>query len=393
MVKEAIAVSNEILKVRDLTVRFYTYAGVVKALEGINFDIKDGEAFGIVGETGCGKSVTALSILKITPSPGQIENGEVLFKRGEKYDDLMELDEEEIRKIRGNEISMIFQEPSEALNPVYSIGDQISESFLAHRKEEMVKKVIKDLEEEMENSNGFRKRILSIEHSLYEKMLENDDSIILKVASKIPILNSYKNRLYEEAEKRSIRILKDVGIPDPEGVVDKYPHEMSGGMNQRALISIALACKPRLLIADEPTSNLDVSIQRRILGIVDDMREEYGVSVLHITHNLGVVAENCDRVSVMYAGEIVEIADVEELFENPLHPYTEMLLGSVPSPEKDRLPEVKGSVPDLVSPPSGCRFHPRCPWTDEVCKKSSPPLKEIEKDHYVACHEVEEGSK
>ncbi|KXB06844.1 hypothetical protein AKJ52_01500 [candidate division MSBL1 archaeon SCGC-AAA382C18] len=380
---------DSILEVRGLTVRFYTYAGVVKALEGINFDIREGETFGIVGETGCGKSVTALSILRLVPSPGAIEEGEITFKRNGRFDDVMDLDEEELRRIRGNEISMIFQEPSDALNPVYTIGEQISEAFYAHRKEEMVKEVISDLEEEIKNSDGFRKRILGFENSLYQKMLENPDSLMLEFFSNIPILNRYKDRLKEEARRRSIEMLEDVGIPDPEGVFDKYPFEMSGGMNQRAVISMALACRPNLLIADEPTSNIDVSIQRRILDLIDDMKDEFGVSVLHITHNLGVVAENCDRVGVMYAGEIIEIADIEELFDNPLHPYTEMLLGSVPSPEKERLPEVGGSVPDLISPPSGCRFHPRCPRADEFCEESSPALKEVQKDHYVACRELE----
>lgn len=380
---------NSVLKVRNLTVRFYTYAGVVKALQGINFDIKEGETFGLVGETGCGKSVTALSILRLVPSPGRIEDGEIIFRRNGSSDNILGLDEEELRRIRGNEISMIFQEPSDALNPVYTIGEQISESFYAHREEEIIKEVIIGLEKEMDNSNGFRKRILGVEHSLYQKMLEDSDSWILKFASKIPILNRYKGRLEEEARKRSIEILEDVGIPDPEGVVNKYPFEMSGGMNQRAVISMALACRPKLLIADEPTSNIDVSIQGRILNLIDDIKEDFGVSVLHITHNLGVIAENCDRVGVMYAGEIVEVADVGELFSNPLHPYTKMLLGSVPSPEKDRLPEVEGSVPDLVSPPSGCRFNPRCPWADKICEKSSPNLKEIGENHYVACHKFE----
>ncbi len=380
---------DEVLKVRDLNVKFYTYAGVVKALEGVSFDIKDGETFGIVGETGCGKSVTALSLLRIVPSPGEIEGGELKFKRDEKFEDIMDFDEDELRSIRGNEISMIFQEPSDALNPVYTIGDQISESFLAHRKEDMIKKVIEQLEEEINSSSGLKKKLLDFEFSIFNKMLKDPDSWLLKIASKIPILNRYENRLDEEARKRSIQILEDVGIPNPEGVAKKYPHEMSGGMNQRAVISIALACKPRLLIADEPTSNLDVSIQRRILDIINDMKEEFGISVLHITHNLGVVAENCDRVGVMYAGEIVEIAKVDELFDNPLHPYTQMLLGSVPSPEKDILPEVEGSVPDLISPPSGCRFNPRCPWSEDVCEKSSSSLKEVKENHYVACRDIE----
>ena len=382
--------NGHVLKVRDLTVRFYTYAGIVKALENINFDVRNGETFGIVGETGCGKSVTALSVMGLTPTPGQVESGEVLFKRDHRLENLLELDEDELRKIRGNEISMIFQEPSESLNPVYSIGDQIAESFLVHRRDEMISKIMDDLKDERaKTENTLKKKILGAELSLYRKMNENPDSLALKITSKIPIVNRYENRLEEEARQRAIGILDDVGIPDPEDVVDKYPHEMSGGMNQRALISLALACNPRLLIADEPTSNLDVSIQARILDLIDDMKEEYGVSVLHITHNLGVVAENCDRVAVMYAGEIIEIAEVEELFENPLHPYTEMLLEAVPSKDKDSLPSVGGSVPDLISPPEGCRFHPRCPLSVEECEEGPPDLTELEEGHFVACHALE----
>lgn len=382
---------DNILEVNDLKVKFHTYAGVVKALKGINFEVKKGETFGIVGETGCGKSVTALSILGLVPTPGEIDGGQIIFKRDDKQDNLIELDDEELRRIRGNEISMIFQEPSDALNPVFSIGDQIGEAFLSHRKKELIDSVLENIDSELANeTNPLKRLVLSVEGSLYTRMKENDNSFLDEFFSKIPLLNKYRERLDVETEKRVIDILNSVGIPDPEDVVDKYPYEMSGGMNQRAVIASALACRPQLLIADEPTSNLDVSIQAQILDIIDGLQEKFGVSVLHITHNLGVIAQDCDRVGVMYAGRIVEIAEVEELFENPIHPYTRKLFRSVPSPEKEKLETVEGSVPDLISPPPGCRFNPRCPFSSSECEQSSPIMEEIEKDHYVSCHKLDE---
>lgn len=377
--------TDEVLKVNDLTVRFYTYSGVVKALEGVNFEVREGETFAIVGETGCGKSVTALSTMLLTPSPGEIVDGEVLFKRDSGYTDLTKLDEDQMREIRGNEISMIFQEPSDALNPVYDVGEQISESFLSHRKDELVKDKISEVEEDIDQSEDGGGRWLNTKLSLYKSMLD-EDSNLSNFASKVPLLNSYEDEIEDYARKKTKEILEDVGIPDPEGVADKYPHEMSGGMNQRAVISMALACKPKLLIADEPTSNLDVSIQKRILNILKNLKDEYNLSILYITHNLGLVAQTCDRVGVMYAGRIVESAPVKELFENPEHPYTKLLLKALPGSEKDELKSVEGSVPDLISPPSGCRFHPRCPVASEECEKRAPDMVEVGEDHKVACH-------
>lgn len=380
---------ENVLEVQDLVVRFYTYAGVVKALEGINLNIKEGETFGIVGETGCGKSVTALSILRLTPSPGQIEKGEILLKSNNDYKDLTKLDEKELRNIRGRDISMVFQEPGDALNPVYTIGEQIAEAFLVHQREDLLREVLNDINNEIKDENSLKRSILKTEKKIFRKMLKNSDSFTLKLLSKIPLVNRYEGRLEKAAEKRAIKLLEDVGIPDPEDVAVKYPYEMSGGMNQRAVISMAIACKPKLLIADEPTSNLDVSIQARILEILNDLKKEYGLSILYITHDLGVVAQTCDRAGVMYAGRIVEIAEIEELFENPHHPYTKLLLQAVPSPKKDSLESIGGSVPDLISPPSGCRFHPRCPEVCEECSSEIPELVEIKEGHWVACNDLQ----
>lgn len=377
---------ENVLEIKDLVVRFYTYAGVVKALEGVNLTVKKKETFGIVGETGSGKSVTALSTLILTPSPGKIESGEILLSLNGGQIDLAKLDDDEMRDIRGGDISMVFQEPGEALNPVYTIGEQIGEAFMAHRLGELLEETIKDIENDLKESNILKRQILKIERHIYKKMEENPDSSFLKLLSRIPVLKRYRGRLESEARNRAINMLDDVGIPDPHEVANKYPHEMSGGMNQRAVISMALACKPKLLIADEPTSSLDVSIQARILKLLNGLKDEYGLSILYITHDLGVVAQTCDRVGVMYAGRIVETADIEELFENPQHPYTELLLRAVPDPMKDSLETIGGSVPDLVSPPSGCRFHPRCPYATDVCSEEVPQLEEVSSGHFVACH-------
>lgn len=377
---------DEVLKVRNLVVRFYTYAGVVKALEGIDFEVREKETFGLVGETGCGKSVTALSMLGLTPSPGEIESGEVLFKRNDGFENVTKLSESELRKIRGNEISMVFQEPNDALNPVYTIGDQIAEAFMAHQLEYLIDEVKRGIEKDMRNSNFLKRKILETELKLYNKMVDDPDSSLISGLSKIPLLSRYRKRLDEAARRSVVQMLESVGIPDPEDVVNKYPFEMSGGMNQRAVISLALACRPRLLIADEPTSNLDVSIQARILDILNDMKDEYGLSILYITHDLGVVAQTCERAGVMYAGRLVEVAEIEELFENPTHPYTKMLLRAVPSRDKDNLETIGGAVPDLISPPPGCRFHPRCPWATDICSEKVPDLEKVGENHSVACH-------
>lgn len=373
---------------------FYTYEGIVQALDRINLNVREGEVLGLVGETGCGKSVTALSILRLIRPPGRIEKGKIIFRMKDRLDEskqgmnLLDQDENFMQKVRGNEISMIFQEPSAALNPVYSISNQISESFLLHRKKELCQKALKRIEEDIKKETFFlKKAILKMERGIYLKMTENPSSFFLKFLSFIPGVRRYNRRVLEEAKIESIEILRILGISHPEEVVMRYPHELSGGMQQRVVIAMALACNPTLLIADEPTSNLDVTIQAQILDLVRKLKQEFGSSILFITHDLGVVAEMCERVVVMYAGHIAEVAPVRSLFKRPLHPYTQGLLKSVPRPgRKDRLQSIKGSVPNLISPPSGCCFHPRCPSVMTRCSGAKPSLKEIEKSRLVACY-------
>ncbi len=326
---------DELLKVEDLHTYFYTYEGVVKAVDGVSFDIKKGEIFGLVGETGCGKSVTALSIIRLIDEPGKIEKGKIIFKGK----NLLELSEEEMRNIRGREISMIFQEPMTALNPVFKIGDQIMEILLLH------------------------------EHGIED-------------------IREAPKGIKEEEREKAIEMLKLVRMPDPERNIDSYPHELSGGMRQRAMIAMMLATKPSLLIADEPTTALDVTVQAQILNILLDMKDKLGISILLITHDLSVIAEVCDRVGVMYAGNIVEIGDTFTIFKNPKHPYTNGLMQAIPimTEKKEELKYIRGSVPNLIYPPSGCRFHPRCDYMMDICKKEKPKLKEIERGHFVACH-------
>jgi peptide/nickel transport system ATP-binding protein/oligopeptide transport system ATP-binding protein len=324
-----------VLEVRDLKTHFFTDDGVVKAVDGVSFEVGEGETLGIVGESGCGKSVTSLSILRLIASPpGKIVGGAIVFMG----QNLLELSDPAMRKIRGNEISMIFQEPMTSLNPVYTCGDQIMEAVILHQK----------------------------------------------VGKK-------------EARARAIEMLRLVGIPSPEQRVDEYPHQLSGGMRQRVMIAMALSCHPRVLIADEPTTALDVTIQAQILDLLNRLQKELGMSILLITHDLGVVAETCDRVAVMYAGQIVEYANVDEIFHHPRMPYTAGLLGSIPvlGEHHERLRVIPGNVPNPSEFPSGCKFHPRCPVAIERCKVENPPLEEIRPLHYTRClraREVEAGT-
>ncbi|GEM_PF-14663 len=486
-----------LLSVRGLVTRFYTYEGTVQALDGIDFDVRGGETFGIVGETGCGKSVTALSILRLVPSPpGKIEEGEVLFlvpqetwekiRRAEasavpllrnlrralqttpsaagpdkrlllaldtifstdpprldigvlgtvndglrstgregaaKTDaarlvqelirlktthDLLGRSTEYLRKIRGNLIAMIFQEPMSALNPVIVAGDQIAENILLHQKEILAKEVLRDLDRQIPllshprasadvdpvtglfRCTACRKEVppaadacpscgaryfgptaggsltavaLRLYRYLYRRMTKDPNDFLLKVASRIPLLRRYEKVMYRLAFDRAVDMLREVRIPDPEKVANAYPFELSGGMAQRVMIAIALSCSPRLLIADEPTTAVDVTVQAQVLKLMKDLKERVGASVMLITHNLGVVAETCDRVGVMYAGRMAEIGPTRSVFKEPLHPYTKGLMESIPrvTVEKDKLEIIPGNVPNLIRPPPGCRFHPRCP--------------------------------
>lgn len=317
-------VQKLLLEIKDLEINFYTYRGVVKALNGVNLKINEGEFFGLVGETGCGKSVTASAVINLVQNPGKIEKGEIVFQGK----DLLKISKEEIRKyIRGKEITMIMQYPIAALNPVVNNGDQISEALLSN-----------------------------------------------------------KNITKDEAKKRTIELLRDVNIPEPEKIARQYPHQLSGGMAQRVMIAMMLSTKPALLIADEPTTALDVSIQAQVLYLLKDLVIKHKTTILLITHDLSVVAETCDRVGVMYAGDVVEIGEVDQIINNPKHPYTKGLINSIPSLRRKELIEIGGSVPDLVTPPSGCRFHPRCKHAESLCKKRKPQMLEIEKNHFVACY-------
>jgi peptide/nickel transport system ATP-binding protein len=379
---------SNIVDLQDVFVRFYTYEGVVKALDGVDLHVEKGETLGLVGETGCGKSMTGLSIFNLIPSPGRIESGKIFFTtRKGKTENILGLEEKDLQEIRGADVSMIFQEPSVSLNPVYAVNDQVSEVFLAHRKEALIKNALSELEKEIDEkgSKSLRGRILGGEVSIYRKMVENPNSLLLRTLSKIPIVNRYYGRLKNEAKKETINLLNELSIPDPERVVDMYPHELSGGMQQRVVIAMALACNPLLLVADEPTTSLDVTIQARILELIRTMKKRFDVSVLFITHDLGVIAEMCDRVAVMYAGNIVEVANVMEIFKNPFHPYTKALLESIPMPGKE-YKTIEGTVPNLINPPSGCRFHTRCPYVMDVCPKVKPQLIEVSKNHFVSCH-------
>jgi peptide/nickel transport system ATP-binding protein len=302
-----------LLELKNLTTAFPGEGGLLKAVDGVSFSLRKGEVLCLVGESGCGKSMTALSILQLVPPPGSIIGGEVLFDGR----DLLKMETEEIRLIRGDRISMVFQEPMSALNPVFSLGDQVSEVLRVHRG---------------------------------------------------------MNR--EEAGLKAVELLGQVGIPDPERRAGEYPHQMSGGMQQRSLIAMAMACEPDLLIADEPTTALDVTVQAQILRLMERLIRGHDRSLLLITHDLGVVAEVADRVCVMYAGVIVEISSVKPLFKDPWHPYTMGLMASLPSPGQRSFNPIPGSVPDLVDMPSGCRFHPRCPRAQEVCGRDEPELVE-----------------
>lgn len=313
-----------LLSIHGLKTYFYTENHVVEALDGIDLHLGRGRTEGLVGESGCGKTVTGLSIMRLVPPPGRITGGKIYFE-GE---DLLRKNRREMQKLRGNRISMIFQDPLSCLNPVLTIGRQVAESFRLHR-----------------GLNG--------------------------------------NRSMKEAAK----MLELVGIPDPSSRIKEYPHQLSGGMRQRVMIAIALSCKPSLLIADEPTTALDVTIQAQILALLKDLVDDTGASLLLITHDLSVIAEMCENVTVMYAGTIVERASTRSLFKNPLHPYTRGLLSSIPriDMEAGRLQPIEGTVPDLGHPPSGCRFHPRCPDSLEVCRRQRPAAVRVDKGHYLSC--------
>ena len=319
-----------ILNIKDLRTHFTSEEGMVEALDGVNLEIKKGEIHGLVGETGCGKSVTSLTILGLLDNNARIKSGEIIYKG----QDLLKMSQKELRKnIRGKEISMIFQDPSSSLNPVYTSGEQVREAVQLHRS--------KDTE----------------------------------IA---------RQMVLDEFDK--------VKLPDPEDIYEKYPHQLSGGMKQRVMISMMLACNSDLIIADEPTTALDVSIQAQFLRVLKELQEELDLSMLYITHDMAVISEICDRVSVMYAGQIVESGTVHDIFKNPKHPYTRGLINSVPGIKQsiEEFSTIPGTVPRLIDPPTGCRFNPRCEYAKEKCENIKPETREIRENHTAACHYLEE---
>jgi peptide/nickel transport system ATP-binding protein len=314
-----------LLKVTGLKTYFFTEAGIVKAVDGVSFDVREGESLGLVGESGSGKTVTALSVLRIVPKPGKIVEGKIEFKS----EDLLKKSEKEVQSIRGREIAIIFQDPSSSLNPVLNVETQLRDVLTAHES-----------------------------------------------LSK------------EECHKKILELMNLVGIPEAEIRMREYPHQFSGGMKQRVAIARALALHPTLLFADEPTTALDVTIQAQVLDLLEDLKKKMGMSLVMITHDMGIIAKMTTRVIVLYAGNVCEIAKTEDLYDHPKHPYTALLLAAVPRLDRKKtLSIIPGNIPNLIEPPSGCRFHPRCEFAKEKCVEAPPVLEEVEPDHFVACYE------
>lgn len=319
--------TEPVLEIRNLVTEFKTPNGVIRAVDGISLKVERGKTLGIVGESGCGKSMLSLSVMGLVPPPGKNAGGEVIFEG----QDLLKLSPDDMRRLRGNRIAMIFQEPMTSLNPVHTIGYQLVEALQAHHK-----------------------------------------------------------KPYKEMREEAIEALRKVRIPAPERRFDEYPHQLSGGMRQRVMIAMALVCKPVLLIADEPTTALDVTIQAQILNLLRELQQETNMAIILITHDLGVVAQVADDVAVMYAGKVAERASVNAIFKDPQHPYTIGLMGSMPRMDEDvdRLVAISGVVPPPFRLPSGCRFNPRCPFSDEECTATLPALHELQTNHLVACHKA-----
>jgi peptide/nickel transport system ATP-binding protein len=383
---------NVLLSIKNLTVRFYTYDGTVTALNNVSLNIGEGETYGIVGETGCGKTMTALSILRLIPPPGRIDSGIIEFNiRNGKSVNLLSIPENEMRNIRGNKIAMIFQEPNSALNPVYTIGDQISESILLHRQSAVVKRIMDGIDKPVKDRGSLTKMLApmtrSTERYIFDTMVRNPNTRLPRLIQNTPLLRNLLWRSKLESMKMAIELLKDVEIPDSERIAKQYPHELSGGMKQRSVIAMSLACNPTLLIADEPTTALDVTIQAQILDLLRNLKKEHQSSILYITHDLGVAAEICDRIGVMYCGSICEEASVEEIYAKPLHPYTQALMAAVPKPGQ-KFKSISGFLPSLIDIEDKCQFQPRCSQCRDICKKQSPKTREVSSGHFVSCHLV-----
>jgi oligopeptide/dipeptide ABC transporter ATP-binding protein len=404
-----------VASVQDLRVHFRSKAGIVHAVDGVSFDIADGETLGLVGETGCGKSVTARSFLRLVPMPPGIPaGGSILFRphhmcaacngdgcavcnnsgrvpspcrsctgvgceacehTGHHTVDLLALPDRELREIRGDRIAMIFQDPGKALNPALSIRDQLSEVFYQHRSADLLDDVGLNRQ-----GGGGAAELLRRKAALRTRRLE--DALLA-----LPPLRSRRNQIRAAVDIRVADALAETQIPNPRKVMDRYPHELSGGMRQRVMIAQALACDPDLLIADEPTTALDVTVQARILELVRELQQRHKTSVLYISHDLSLVRRVCDRVAVMYAGRIVESAPTDEIFANPSHPYTRGLLDAIPSAnhERGRLVAIEGTVPELVDPAPGCRFASRCPHEAPICGMTDPQTFPLDGHHQVAC--------
>jgi peptide/nickel transport system ATP-binding protein len=423
---------HTLAETQDLQTNFYTFEGVVRALNGVNIVVNQGETYGLVGESGCGKSVTVRSMMRIVQQPGRIDGGRiVLFLNRENQEHGVEIvrrTEAYMESIRGSDVSMIFQEPGAALNPVLSVLDQVGESYRFHRMEQMIEETLKALDAGRTEARTPFGRMTRLRASLLGRELaairraaaevrridnelfglqdatdpaseekaralnETRDRVrphapLVTLARHTPLLRRYRRGLDAAVKRHVVELLRSLGIPNPENVAQRYPHELSGGMQQRIVIAIALACHPTLLIADEPTSNLDVTIQAQIVELIKELKRTTISSVLFITHDLGLVAEVCDRVTVMYAGDVCETASVRDLFKDPLHPYSVGLLDSVPKVRQSReLAMIPGAVPNLISPPTGCRYHPRCPRCMEICVREKPATIEHAPGHWVACH-------
>ncbi len=380
---------TELVNISGLTIRFHTYEGVVEALNGVNLIIREGETLGLVGETGSGKTITGLALLRLIMPPGKIESGSILFSSDAGTVDLLKISEPEMRKIRGSQIAMIFQEPGAALNPVFTIGDQLTEGILLHRREEVAGLAANNVKRLLSDKSGVMTSLLKpfriAQEKVYRNISENRRQQLSSFIERTPVMRRMVRGMRREADKIAISLLREVEIPDAERIMKQYPYELSGGMKQRIVIAMALSSYSKLIIADEPTTSLDVTIQVQIIELLKKLKTEFHSSLLYITHNLGVAAELCDRVAVMYAGNICEVAGVYDIFKNPLHPYTKALMAAVPKPGVEPR-AIGGSVADALALPSGCPFHPRCQEVTDKCNFDCPDLMEIAPGHFVACH-------
>jgi oligopeptide/dipeptide ABC transporter ATP-binding protein len=385
---ETIEDNNTLLEVKDLTTYFYTEEGTVKAVDGVSFSIGRDEIMGLVGETGCGKSVTALSILKLIRYPGKIVKGSITFEGV----DLAELTKDEIRYYRGNEITMIFQDPTNSLNPVFTAGYQIEEVYMLHQKEDILQEIEERNKEILERKIRIKEIKTELKTATEEQKIELTQEFEHLKSNRL-----HKFKPSDIAEERATEILKLAGIADSKAILKRYPHELSGGMKQRVMIAMGLACNSKLLICDEPTTALDVTIQAQILELIRDLKRKLHNSILFITHDLGVIYELCDKVAVMYAGKIAEYGSVDDIFNNPQHPYSVGLLHAIPRVNLDareqRLAVIPGMVPNLIFDLPGCRFHPRCAHAMKICQIQRPELIEGQNGVKVACFLYDEKTK